>query len=222
MFLQLDVILCSGVTYCVLAPEHKLVTDLITTPEHKDEVEKYKKECTLKNELERTDLNKDKTGVFTGSYAVNPVTGEDIPIYISDYVLTDYGTGAIMAVPAHDSRDYDFAKKFNLPIVQVLEEETGEKHDGETFKNSIVAIVYDEKNNKYLTINWGKNGGRLFVGGSIKDGEDALSCALREVKEETGYDNLEFVRETFKINHHYYAYNKDKYFNIESTGFYLN
>ncbi len=207
-----------GVTYCVLAPEHKLVS-LITTPEHKDEVEKYKKECTLKNELERTDLNKDKTGVFTGSYAVNPVTGEDIPIYISDYVLTDYGTGAIMAVPAHDSRDYDFAKKFNLPIVQVLEEETGEKHDGETFKNSIVAIVYDEKNNKYLTINWGKNVGRLFVGGSIKDGEDALSCALREVKEKTGYDNLEFVRETFKINHHYYSYNKDKYFNIESTGF---
>ena len=111
-----------GATYCVLAPEHKLV-DKITTEEQKSEVEAYKKICLLKNEMERTELNKEKTGVFTGAYAINPVNGVKIPIYISDYVLASYGTGAIMAVPAHDTRDYEFAKKFNIPIIQVLDGE---------------------------------------------------------------------------------------------------
>ena len=109
-----------GATYCVLAPEHKLV-DKITTPDRKEEIEAYKKICASKSDLERTELNKDKTGAFTGAYAVNPVNGNKIPIWISDYVLTSYGTGAIMAVPAHDTRDYEFAKKFNLPIIEVLE-----------------------------------------------------------------------------------------------------
>ena len=109
-----------GVTYCVLAPEHSLI-DSITTPEQRDEVEKYKKVCAGKSDLERTDLNKEKTGAFTGAYAVNPVNGSKIPVYISDYVLTSYGTGAIMAVPAHDTRDYEFAKKFGIPVIQVLE-----------------------------------------------------------------------------------------------------
>ena len=108
-----------GVTYCVLSPEHKLI-DEITTADHKDEVEAYKKACALKSDMERTELNKDKTGVFTGAYAINPVNNKKIPIYISDYVLVSYGTGAIMAVPAHDSRDWDFAKKFNLDIIEVL------------------------------------------------------------------------------------------------------
>ena len=207
-----------GATYCVLAPEHKLV-DVITTPEHKEEVEKYKYECTLKNDMERTELNKEKTGVFTGAYAINPVNGAKVPIYISDYVLAIYGTGAIMAVPAHDERDYEFATKFNIPIVQVLEEVTGTPHEGETKKNSIVAILYDEANDKYLTINWHEMGGRLFIGGTIKEGESALDCAIREIAEETGYTNIELMHELPKINHHYYAYNKDKYFNIESTGF---
>ncbi len=207
-----------GVTYCVLSPEHELVPK-ITTKEHEEEVKKYQEACSLKNEMERTELNKEKTGVFTGAYAINPVNGKEIPIYISDYVLASYGTGAIMAVPAHDERDYDFAKKFNIPIIQVLEEVTGTPHENEFKKNSIVAIVYDEKNDKYLTINWHEKGGRLFIGGTIKEGESPLECALREVKEETGYSNIELVCETPKINHHYYAFNKDKYFNIECTGF---
>ncbi len=206
-----------GVTYCVLSPEHKLV-DKITTKEHKKEVEEYKKTCALKNDLERTELNKEKTGVFTGAYAINPVNNNKIPIYISDYVLVSYGTGAIMAVPAHDERDYEFAKKFNIPIIQVLEEETGKKHDNETKKKSIVAIVYDEKENRYLTINWHNLGGRLFIGGTKKEQETYLECAKREILEETGYKNIELISELPKINHHYYAYNKDKYFNIESTG----
>ncbi len=109
-----------GVTYCVLSPEHKLV-DIITTPEQKELINNYKKECASKSDLERTELNKEKTGVFTGAYAINPVNNQEIPIWISDYVLATYGTGAIMAVPAHDDRDYEFAKKFNIPIIQVLD-----------------------------------------------------------------------------------------------------
>ena len=109
-----------GATYCVLAPEHEFI-DIITTPDCKATVSEYKKTCASKSDLERTDLNKEKTGVFTGAYAINPVNGKEIPIWISDYVLASYGTGAIMAVPAHDERDYSFAKKFGLDIIPVLE-----------------------------------------------------------------------------------------------------
>ena len=109
-----------GATYCVLAPELDLV-DKITTAEQKDAVKKYKQEAASKSDLERTELNKEKTGVFTGSYAINPVNGKKIPIWISDYVLSTYGTGAIMAVPAHDQRDYEFASKFGIEIIPVLE-----------------------------------------------------------------------------------------------------
>lgn len=109
-----------GATYCVMAPEHKLV-DIITTEEQKEKVNEYKEACKLKNDMERTELNKDKTGVFTGAYAINPVNGMEIPIWISDYVLSSYGTGAIMAVPAHDTRDYEFAKKFGMEIIPVLD-----------------------------------------------------------------------------------------------------
>ena len=109
-----------GATYCVLSPEHELV-DLITTDDKKEEVNAYKKEAASKSDLERTELNKEKTGCFTGAYAINPVNNKLVPIWISDYVLASYGTGAIMAVPAHDERDYAFAKKFGIDIIQVLE-----------------------------------------------------------------------------------------------------
>ena len=109
-----------GATYCVLSPEHEYVSK-ITTEDKKEEVINYQKLCASKSDLERTELNKEKTGVFTGAYAINPVNNEQIPIWISDYVLASYGTGAIMAVPAHDERDYDFAKKFNIKIIPVIE-----------------------------------------------------------------------------------------------------
>ena len=109
-----------GATYCVLSPEHELV-DVLTTPEFKQAVEEYKAMAAAKSDLERTELNKEKTGVFIGAYAINPVNNKEIPIWISDYVLSTYGTGAIMAVPAHDERDYEFATKFGIDIIPVLE-----------------------------------------------------------------------------------------------------
>ncbi|NVH29564.1 leucine--tRNA ligase [Lactobacillus delbrueckii subsp. bulgaricus] len=109
-----------GCSYTVLAPENELVKE-ITSPEQKEAVDAYIKSIESKSDLERTDLNKDKTGVFTGAYAINPVNGEEVPVWISDYVLATYGTGAVMAVPAHDERDYSFATKFDLPIKEVVE-----------------------------------------------------------------------------------------------------
>src|SRR5699024_3838464 len=108
-----------GATYCVLAPEHDLVHS-ITTEEQQGVVQAYVDEAAHKTDLERTDLAKDKSGVFTGAYAINPVNGLKVPIWVVDYVLITYGTGAIMAVPGHDQRDWEFATKYQLPIVEVV------------------------------------------------------------------------------------------------------
>ena len=114
-----------GATYCVLAPEHPFVKEIVTDSQ-REEVEAYVNAVATKSDLERTELNKDKTGVFTGAYAINPVNNEKLPIYIADYVLSTYGSGAIMAVPAHDERDYEFAKKYGLKITPVLEGDISE------------------------------------------------------------------------------------------------
>jgi leucyl-tRNA synthetase len=132
-----------GATYMVLAPEHPLVTR-ITTPGQRQEVEQYVQRSALKSDLERTELAKDKTGAFTGAYATNPLTGKKIPIWISDYILISYGTGAIMAVPAHDERDFEFAKKFDLEIIQVVADPTKEEFSGgeltEAFTEEGIAV----------------------------------------------------------------------------------
>ncbi|QAA24064.1 leucine--tRNA ligase [Sporolactobacillus terrae] len=133
-----------GATYMVLAPEHKLV-DKIVTPEQKESIDRYRAEVAAKSDLERTDLAKTKTGAFTGAYAINPVNGKKVPIWIADYVLITYGSGAIMAVPGHDDRDYEFATKFHLPIIEVVaggdlskEAYTGEgKHVHSEFLNGL-------------------------------------------------------------------------------------
>ena len=114
-----------GATYMVLSPENPLV-DVIAAPECMDAIASYRKEAAAKSDLDRTELNHDKTGVFTGAYGINPVNGNKIPIWIADYVLNTYGTGAIMAVPAHDTRDFDFAKKFDLPIIAIIDPDQAE------------------------------------------------------------------------------------------------
>ena len=128
-----------------MAPEHPYVEE-ITTDAQKADVEAYKESCASKSDLERTELNKDKTGVFTGAYAINPVNGKKIPIWISDYVLASYGTGAIMAVPAHDDRDYEFAKKFGIEIIPVLE---GGNIEEEAYTEDGVHIKWPWKTRSY-------------------------------------------------------------------------
>src|SRR5690625_3973741 len=137
-----------GATYAVLAPEHHLV-ETITTVEQKEAVAEYIEKNKSKSDLERTDLAKEKTGVFTGAYAINPVNNKEIPIWIADYVLMSYGTGAIMAVPAHDERDYEFAKKYDLPIVEVVEggniAEGPYVEDGKHINSDFINGMYQEE-----------------------------------------------------------------------------
>ncbi|SDH64357.1 leucyl-tRNA synthetase [Alteribacillus persepolensis] len=137
-----------GATYCVFAPEHELV-DKIVTEEQKEAVEAYKREVGTKSDLERTELQKEKTGVFTGAYAINPANGEKLPIWIADYVLVSYGSGAIMAVPGHDERDYEFAQAFDLPIVEVVEggdiEKEAYTEDGPHVHSDFLNGLYTEE-----------------------------------------------------------------------------
>ena len=211
-----------GVTFMVVAPEHPIIDKLSNKIKNINEVLGYRQKAKEKTEFERTELVKDKTGVkLEGISGINPVNNKEIEIWISDYVMMGYGTGAIMAVPAHDERDYEFAKKFGIEIIEVIKEVTGEKRENESYKKSIVALVYNPKIDKYLTLNWGDLGGRLLIGGSIKENETTIECAEREIIEETGYNDLKFIKTSPTINHHYFAFNKNKAYEIDATGVYF-
>ena len=210
-----------GATFMVLAPEHPLV-EKITTKDQKTEVDAYIKEAGTETEIERQNTDRTKTGVFTGAYAINPFNKEKIPIWIADYVLVGYGTGAVMAVPAHDERDYEFAEKFKLPIKSVIEPVTGQSQENPEYRRSIVAIVRDPKTKELLTINWGEgNGGTIFIGGGIDKDEDPLETARREVTEETGYKNLKLIERSGAIHHNYFAHSKNVARRIDVVGFFF-
>jgi leucyl-tRNA synthetase len=211
-----------GATFLVVSPElaQKWIDIGWQAPE---EVTEYIKKSLSKKELDRIAGDKDKTGVDSGMKAINPASNEEIPVWIADYVLGGYGTGAIMAVPAHDERDFEFAKKFNLPVKTVIEPITGEELSNEEFRKSIVAIVENPKTGKILSINWGeKMGGNLFIGGGADQGEGLEQSARREIKEETGYKNLKLISQSEKIHHHYVAHSKGVNRNIEAVGFYFH
>ncbi|QQY07913.1 MAG: leucine--tRNA ligase [Candidatus Xiphinematobacter sp.] len=162
-----------GVTYLVIAPEHPMSSTL-TVSHRKSEVEAYLKLVSSKSDLERTDLNKDKTGVFTGSHAINPINGEKIPIWISDYVLMSYGTGAVMAVPAHDKRDFEFARKFHLPIHRVIASRgsVGDCFPGESIAihSPLIEGLPTEKARERITVWLEKQGmGRPVVHYKLRD-----------------------------------------------------
>jgi leucyl-tRNA synthetase len=208
-----------GATFLVLAPEHPMVSEL-TTKEHKIKVEEYLKKVQLKSDIERQEA-KTKTGVFSGSYADNPANHKKIPIWIADYVLSGYGTGAIMAVPGHDERDREFALKFDLPIVEVIEPVFGEPAGNDELSEKIIAVVINPKNNKVIVLDWGprqeRTGGNMLIGGSVEDKEDIIETAKREIQEETGYSDLKFIKQ-LNTHGHGYFYSNTK--NINYRGYF--
>lgn len=211
-----------GATFLVLAPEHEFAKQL-ATDETRDAVEAYLKQAAQKTEVERQ-ASKEKTGVFTGSYAINPINGAKIPVWIADYVLGGYGTGAIMAVPAHDERDIEFAEKFELPIVQVVaaplpDQENPVRDDKEfTDRNVVIAVIQHPTEDSYLTLRWNKFKWRNFVMGGIEGEESAREAAEREIVEETGYNDFEFIDELpVRTNSRFFAPHKDVNRNIVTT-----
>lgn len=185
-----------GVTYVVLAPENELVNKLKAQIKNWSEVEKYISTVKSKSEIDRTAENKEKTGVqLIGVEAKHPITKQHIPVFIADYVLANYGTGSVMAVPAHDDRDFAFAKKYNLPIKEVIMPERVDKRNPPITgkktveRENVHVIVKNPKDNKILCLQWKKHDWRTFPMGGV-DGDSVLDAARREVLEETGYKNL--------------------------------
>jgi len=186
-----------GATFLVLAPEHPLAKQL-ASDEQRQAVETYIADAVKKSEMDRTNDTKEKTGVFTGSYAINPATGEKVPIWIADYVLYGYGTGAIMAVPAHDERDYAFAKKFDLDITQVvmpIEDDPlnpPRPEFEEVARHTMIVHLLDKSTGKYALLNWHETleGTTTAVMGGIEEGQTPEEAALMEIREEVGLENV--------------------------------
>ena len=190
-----------GATFLVLAPEHELVNS-ITTKDQQKVVEDYVKQSAKKTELERQ-AGQDKTGVFTGAYVINPINNQKIPIWIADYVLSGYGTGAIMAVPAHDQRDYEFAQKYNLTINQVImpcdTDATNPPQKGLKMveRQMIVVHFFDKSTNKYALLDWHNSleGTCTAIMGGIENGQTAKQAVHAEISEEAGLNNVKIVKE---------------------------
>ncbi len=187
-----------GVTYVVLAPEHSLVKELVGIT-NTSEVEAYVKAARAKSDIVRTDATAEKTGVeLKGISATNPATGESVSVWVADYVLADYGTGAVMAVPAHDERDFEFAKKYNLAVKEVIVPERIDKRNPpvpgkkSVARKNVHVIIRDPQTKKVLLLKWKQFAWTTFPMGGVEDGEDVVQAAQREVLEETGYANLKF------------------------------
>ncbi|MFA4937519.1 MAG: class I tRNA ligase family protein [Patescibacteria group bacterium] len=207
-----------GATYLVLAPEHPLLNELKPQITNWLEVEKYIKKTQGKTELERKAEVKEKTGIkLEGLMAVNPASNEEIPIFIADYVLTSYGTGAIMAVPAHDERDFEFAKKFNLPIREVVIPNRIDKNNPPVSgkkvseRRNIHCIVINPQNSKILCLRWKKYPWITFPMGGINDNEEVVAAAKREITEETGFVDLKLIKILGgEVRAEYFAAHKDE------------
>ncbi len=216
-----------GVSALMLAPEHPALTEF--NIKNRDEVNAYIETSKHKTNLERTFLSKEKTGVCLDDIkAINPANSQEIPVFVADYVLGSYGTGAVMSVPAHDQRDWEFAKKYNLPIVDVVmptvTDQTNPPREDKQIKirNVVHAIVYDPRNKKYLTLRGKPFNWNTVVIGGIEEGETALEAALRELKEETGYIDVKYIKTLGgPIQAHFFAKHKDENRIANTTGIYF-
>ena len=207
-----------GATFMVLAPEHPLVKE-ITTDEHRSTVDAYIEQTLRKSEIQRQqDADKEKTGVFTGAYAINPINDEQIPIWIADYVLMGYGTGAIMAVPGHDERDRDFAMKFNLPVIEVVAPDFGIPLPDAVDVSGPVVIGYDPTTKQFMSLINTKNQLRWFASGG-RDGEESYEAAARrELAEEAGYHTVSKLIQLGGPTYSYY-FNSNKNSNRRSFSY---
>ena len=216
-----------GVTYLVVAPEHPIIENLKSEIENWDEVQKYIKETKSKTEIERTDAKKEKSGVkLEGVTAVNPANGEEVPVFAADYVLGNYGTGAVMAVPAHDERDFAFAKKYGLPIKQVIEplfvSTTGldaiQKDKPFVERNAIMAIVKHWSEDKYIGLKWKKVDWQTVITGGPEGNQTQEEAATCEIVEETGYLHPRIVKKLGKVHSQFYhvpkQINRSAHFNV--------
>ncbi len=202
-----------GVTYMVLALEHPLVQYFIHQSSNAAEIDEYISNSKNKSDIDRTAENKEKTGVeLKGVKAINPATGKEIPVYVADYVLAHYGTGAIMAVPAHDERDNAFAKKYNLPIKVVVQPLIAKKDGGDAVqedkpfveRNASMCLIKHWSEDKYLCSKWKTNDWQGFITGGIEEGEDVSTTSVREVEEETGYTSAKFIKSLGTVNSQFY------------------
>ncbi len=209
-----------GATYLVLAPEHLWVMlatdDNHEVLENKEEVMAYVESVRNKTDIERSAVGKEKTGVeLKGVKAINPATKEEIPMWIADYVLPNYGTGAIMAVPVHDERDWEFSQKYQIPTKQVvmqslLDESNPPKSGKEnTFRNMVLVVLYNPKTDKYLTLKWKKQPWKTFITGGVEGEENREEAARREIEEETGYSNVRMVKSLRMREAFFFAAHKD-------------
>jgi 8-oxo-dGTP pyrophosphatase MutT (NUDIX family) len=200
-----------GCTYLVLSPEHPLVENLKSEIKNWDETIRYIVESKKITELERVAENKEKTGVeLKGIKAINPANGEEIPVWIADYVLADYGTGAIMAVPAHDERDFAFAKKYHLSIKEVIVNVFGEKSKTAVRRDSVAGIIYRSIDKKILLLFNRKTNEYEIPSGGKEDGEDDLATLTREVKEESGYTDFEVGEYLGQIQTNFFALRRNE------------
>jgi leucyl-tRNA synthetase len=207
-----------GVTYLVVAPENPLVQSWKPEIKNWSDVEKYIVQTKKTAQIDRTNDAREKTGVrLEGIFVVNPANGESVPVFIADYVLADYGTGSVMAVPAHDERDFAFAKKYGLPIKEVVIPKVVDKHDPPmegkktVERKSVQAIIIDPKTKKVLCLRWKKFPWTTFITGGADLGEDLEKAARREIAEETGYTDLKYVKTLGGlVESHYFAAHKDE------------